>query len=117
MSGTTFEKEKLWDQYSGTMTWEYILIPRASGRYQLPRIQLSFLNPKNGSWNKVGTKSISLNALQGENNFISSTKGFTKEEIADEIIVSSLLSIFSNNFEENLLLLTPKQTLLYFSTK
>ena len=79
---TTFEKEKLWDQYSGTMTWEYILIPRASGRYQLPRIQLSFLNPKNGSWNKVGTKSISINALQGENNFISSTKGFTKEEIS-----------------------------------
>ncbi|MDG2265830.1 MAG: BatD family protein, partial [Candidatus Marinimicrobia bacterium] len=28
---TTFEKEKLWDQYTGTMIWEYILIPRASG--------------------------------------------------------------------------------------
>ena len=79
---TTFEKEKLWDQYTGTMIWEYILIPRASGRYQIPRIQLSFLNPKNGSWNKVGTKSISLNVLPGEDNFISSTKGFTKEEIS-----------------------------------
>ena len=79
---TTFEKEKLWDQYTGTMIWEYILIPRASGRYQLPRIQLSFLNPKNGSWDKVGTKSISVNALPGEDNFISSTNGFTKEEIS-----------------------------------
>ena len=44
---SSFEKEKLWDQYTGTMNWEYILIPRGSGRYQLPRIQLSFLDPKN----------------------------------------------------------------------
>ena len=79
---SSFEKEKLWDQYTGTMLWEYILIPRGSGRYQLPRIQLSFLNPKNGSWNKVGAKSISLNVLPGEDDFISSTKGFTKEEIS-----------------------------------
>ncbi len=79
---SSFEKEKLWDQYTGTMLWEYILIPRGSGRYQLPRIQLSFLNPKNGSWNKVGAKSISLNVLPGEDDFISTTKGFTKEEIS-----------------------------------
>ena len=76
---SSFEKEKLWDQYTGTMLWEYILIPRGSGRYQLPRIQLSFLNPKNGSWNKVGAKSISLNVLPGEDDFISSTKGFTND--------------------------------------
>ena len=79
---SSFEKEKLWDQYTGTMLWEYILIPRGSGRYQLPRIQLSFLNPKDGSWNKAGAKSISLNVLPGEDDFISSTKGFTKEEIS-----------------------------------
>ena len=30
----------------------------------------------------MGTKSISLNVLPGEDNFISSTKGFTKEEIS-----------------------------------
>mgnify|MGYP001491746298 FL=1 len=79
---SSFEKEKLWDQYTGTMLWEYILIPRGSGRYQLPRIQLSFLNPKDGSWNKAEAKSISLNVLPGEDDFISSTKGFTKEEIS-----------------------------------
>ena len=79
---SSFEKEKLWDQYTGTILWEYILIPRGSGRYQLPRIQLSFLNPKDGSWNKAGAKSISLNVLPGEDDFISSTKGFTKEEIS-----------------------------------
>ena len=79
---SSFEKEKLWDQYTGTMLWEYILIPRGSGRYQLPRIQLSFLNPKDGSWNKAGAKSISLNVLPGKDDFISSTKGFTKEEIS-----------------------------------
>ena len=79
---SSFEKEKLWDQYTGTMLWEYILIPRGSGRYQLPRIQLSFLNPKDGSWNKTEAKSISLNVLPGEDDFISSTKGFTKEEIS-----------------------------------
>ena len=79
---SSFEKEKLWDQYTGTILWEYILIPRGSGKYQLPRIQLSYLNPKNGSWNKTGAKPISFNVLPEEDNFISNTNGFTKEEIS-----------------------------------
>ena len=79
---SSFEKEKLWDQYTGTILWEYILIPRGAGKYQLPRIQLSYLNPKNGSWNKTGAKPISFNVLPGEDDFISSTNGFTKEEIS-----------------------------------
>ena len=79
---SSFEKEKLWDQYTGTILWEYILIPRGAGKYQLPRIQLSYLNPKNGSWNKTGAKPISFNVSPGEDNFISNTNGFTKEEIS-----------------------------------
>ena len=79
---SSFEKEKLWDQYTGTILWEYILIPRGAGKYQLPRIQLSYLNPKNGSWNKTGAKPISFNVLPEEDNFISNTNGFTKEEIS-----------------------------------
>ena len=79
---SSFEKEKLWDQYTGTILWEYILIPRGAGKYQLPRIQLSYLNPKNGSWNKTGAKPISFNVLPGDDDFISSTNGFTKEEIS-----------------------------------
>ena len=79
---SSFEKEKLWDQYTGTILWEYILIPRGAGKYQLPRIQLSYLNPKNGSWNKTGAKPISFNVLPGDDEFISSTNGFTKEEIS-----------------------------------
>ena len=79
---SSFEKEKLWDQYTGTILWEYILIPRNVGKYQLPRIQLSFLNPKSGSWNEIVANPISLNALPSKDDFISSTKGFTKEEIS-----------------------------------
>ena len=79
---SSFEKEKLWDQYTGTILWEYILIPRGAGKYQLPRIQLSYLNPKNGSWNKTGAKPISFNVLPSDDDFISSTNGFTKEEIS-----------------------------------
>ena len=79
---SSFEKEKLWDQYTGTILWEYILIPRGTGKYQLPRIQLSYLNPKNGSWNKTGAKPISFNVLPSDDDFISSTNGFTKEEIS-----------------------------------
>ena len=79
---SSFEKEKLWDQYTGTILWEYILIPRGAGKYQLPRIQLSYLNPKNGSWNKTGAKPISFNVLPEEDYFISNTNGFTKEEIS-----------------------------------
>ena len=79
---SSFEKEKLWDQYTGTILWEYILIPRSAGKYQLPRIQLSFLNPKSDSWDKVEAKPILLNVMPGENALISNNKGFTKEEIS-----------------------------------
>ncbi|GIS72012.1 MAG: hypothetical protein CM1200mP10_15890 [Candidatus Neomarinimicrobiota bacterium] len=26
--------------------WQYILIPRNAGQYQLPRVQISYFNPK-----------------------------------------------------------------------
>ena len=79
---SSFEKEKLWDQYTGTMRWQYILIPRNAGQYQLPRVQISYFNPKDKSWNNTGTKPIILKIMPGEIDFVGSTSGFTKEEIS-----------------------------------
>ena len=79
---SSFEKEKLWDQYTGTMRWQYILIPRNAGQYQLPRVQISYFNPKDKSWSNTGTKPIGLIILPGETDFVGSTSGFTKEEIS-----------------------------------
>ena len=79
---SSFEQEKLWDQYTGTIHWQYILIPRSAGQYQLPRVQISYFNPKNKSWSNTGTKPISLIILPGETDFVGSTSGFTKEEIS-----------------------------------
>ena len=79
---SSFEQEKLWDQYTGTIRWQYILIPRSAGQYQLPRVQISYFNPKDKSWSNTGTKPIGLIILPGETDFVGSTSGFTKEEIS-----------------------------------
>ena len=79
---SSFEQEKLWDQYTGTIRWQYILIPRSAGQYQLPRVQISYFNPKDKSWSNTGTKPIGLIIFPGETDFVGSTSGFTKEEIS-----------------------------------
>ena len=41
-----FEKDTFRDDLTGTQSWEYILIPRNTGILKIPKIQLSFFNPK-----------------------------------------------------------------------
>jgi len=78
---STFDQEQLWDQFTGTMKWEYILIPREAGKIFLPRIELSYFNPKDEKFYTITSRSIELNVTPGEEQISSRTTGFTKEEI------------------------------------
>ncbi|MCH7762900.1 MAG: protein BatD [Candidatus Marinimicrobia bacterium] len=78
---SSFEQKQLWDQFTGTMKWEYILIPRQTGRVFLPRIELSAFNPKDGKFYSISSKSIELHISPAKDRFMSGISGFTKEEI------------------------------------
>lgn len=79
---SSFEQEQLWDHFTGKMNWEYILIPRQSGKIFLPRIELSYFDPMDESFHTISTRSVELNISPAKDPLTSSTSGFTKEEIA-----------------------------------
>lgn len=79
---SSFAQEQLWDHFTGKMNWEYILIPRQSGKIFLPRIELSYFDPMDESFHTISTRSVELNISPAKDPLTSSTSGFTKEEIA-----------------------------------
>ena len=78
----SFEQKQLWDQFTGNMKWEYILIPRQAGRVFLPRIELAYFNPKDEQFHSIRSRSVELNISPAKDQLTSGTSGFTKEEIA-----------------------------------
>ena len=78
----SFKQKQLWDQFTGNMKWEYILIPRQAGRVFLPRIELAYFNPKDEQFHSIRSRSVELNISPAKDQLTSGTSGFTKEEIA-----------------------------------
>jgi len=78
---SSFEQEQLWDHFTGTIKWEYILIPRQTGRVLLPRIEFSAFNPKDEEFYSVSSKPTELIISPTKDRFTTGISGFTKEEI------------------------------------
>jgi hypothetical protein len=78
----SFKQKQLWDQFTGNMKWEYILIPRQAGRVFLPRIELAYFSPKDEQFYSISSRSVELNISPAKDQLTSGTSGFTKEEIA-----------------------------------
>ncbi|MCJ7801826.1 MAG: BatD family protein, partial [Candidatus Marinimicrobia bacterium] len=74
------EKEPFRDQITGTITKEYILIPRKTGRYVIPEINVPYFNPKVRGWKNISTKPFEI-AVEPDDNIVNGTSGFTKEEV------------------------------------
>ncbi len=79
---SSFDQEQLWDQFTGKMKWEYILIPRQAGKVFLPRIELAYFDPHDEQFHSISTRSVELNISPAKDHLTSGTSGFTKEEIA-----------------------------------
>ena len=58
--GETKVEKNITDDYSGTITWEYNLIPRKDGSYVIDSIEIPFFNSTTKSWSKTLSKDISL---------------------------------------------------------
>jgi len=74
------KKEPFRDQITGTIIKEYILIPRKTGRYELPQIDITYFNPNVREWRKTSTKEIEISVEPGDN-ITGVGTGLTKEEV------------------------------------
>ena len=75
-----FEKNVFRDELSGKMMWEYILVPRVSGKLSIPPISFTFFNPKIEKWQKLSSKPTSVFVKNTNDNYLTSN-GLTKREI------------------------------------
>ncbi len=74
------EKEPFRDQITGTVTKEYILIPRKTGRYTIPKFEITYFNPKVRAWINTSTQPLEISVEPGDN-IVNGVSGYTKEEI------------------------------------
>ena len=75
-----FDKDTFRDDLTGTQSWEYILIPRIAGNLTIPRIQMSFFNPKTKNWQRTQTDPIEIPISPGDVGLAHSS-GLTKREV------------------------------------
>ncbi len=66
-----FEKDAFRDQITGKKSIEYILIPRKSGEFVLPKITLPYFNLNKNKWDKADSKEIKIfvQGINGKNKF------------------------------------------------
>ena len=89
-----FEKNVFRDELSGKMMWEYILVPRVSGKLSIPPISFTFFNPKIEKWQKLSSKPTSVFIKNTNDNFLTSN-GLTKREI--EVLGKDIKYIYNGN--------------------
>ena len=49
----------------GTKTWDYVLVPKAPGRYTIPALSFSYFNAELGKYETAKTPVLSLNVTRG----------------------------------------------------
>ena len=89
-----FEKNVFRDELSGKMMWEYILVPRVSGKLSIPPISFTFFNPKIEKWQKLSSKPTSVFVKNTNDNYLTSN-GLTKREI--EVLGKDIKYIYNGN--------------------
>ena len=89
-----FEKNVFRDELSGKMIWEYILVPRVSGKLSIPPISFTFFNPKIEKWQKLSSKPTSVFIKNTNDNYLSSS-GLTKREI--KVLGKDIKYIYNEN--------------------
>jgi hypothetical protein len=74
-------KDSFRDKITGTLRWEYVVIPRQTGKFNLPRVELPFFDPKMTKWKRAKAHSIQISVSPGSVP-MGSPEGLTKQEVA-----------------------------------
>ena len=75
-----FKKDAFRNEITGSQKVEYVLIPRKSGHFEIPSVQMSYFNPKLESWLTLKTNPENI-IVTGENIKNNQISGLTKKEI------------------------------------
>ena len=66
----------------GSISYEYVLIPRTSGRLRIPALNFSFFDPVNGRYQTRTAQGYAVTVKAVDQADIASSAGFRKEEIS-----------------------------------
>ncbi len=60
-----FDRDVFRDDFTGVKRWEYIIMPRRSGRFIVPEMELAYFNPAENSWKIAYSEPVRLNVEKG----------------------------------------------------
>ncbi|MBV54795.1 MAG: hypothetical protein CMG27_03275 [Candidatus Marinimicrobia bacterium] len=60
-----FDRDVFRDDFTGVKLWEYIIMPRRSGLFIVPEMELAYFNPAENSWEVIRSKPLRLNVEPG----------------------------------------------------
>ncbi len=66
---------------SGTKTFEYLIVPRVSGKQEIPPVKFSYFNPERRSYITLTTPPYPVDIAPGANGGSQTVAGFSKENI------------------------------------
>ncbi len=66
---------------SGRKTFEYLLVPRSSGKIEIPSIDFSFFNPVTNQYSEMKSESFTINITPGDGTYAANIPGVSKENI------------------------------------
>jgi len=88
-----FEKNVFRDALSGRMSWDYILVPRITGKISIPPITMTYFDPVKEKWQKISSRATIIPVTKGDgNNF--DNNGLSKKEV--ELLGKDINYIYTN---------------------
>ncbi|MFP4620557.1 MAG: BatD family protein [Bacteroidales bacterium] len=82
----------------GNKTIEYLLIPRHSGEYRIPSINMAYFNPSTGSYDSLETEPMTLNVAKGEGDSTTGQSSFYSQQEVN-VIGSDIRYIQTEDFD------------------
>jgi hypothetical protein len=76
------ESRKVGDNIYGTVTYDYVIIPRESGTLNIPAYEFSYFDIDSKNYKKETTKSLTVNIKPADKNISIDDKDYSREEIA-----------------------------------
>ncbi|MFO7658433.1 MAG: BatD family protein [Bacteroidales bacterium] len=104
------------NELSGSKTFEYVLIPRYAGEYNIPPFEFAFFDPAKGSFTILHTDAYTINVAKGEDDTTTVVvQGLSKEDF--RLLGKDILFIKNNPFklqkQDNMIYGTPIFYLVY----
>jgi hypothetical protein len=66
----------------GSITWEYLIIPRSRGNFEIPPVRFSYFNPSSGNYRTINSREYNLFVERGDDDGDGSSAGpVTREDV------------------------------------